>query len=86
MGTGPSPGWETNINLTVLPHFGLVTSNQFQLFMLDGNNVIDYVQFTGPNSFRDLNAELTSPDQNDPNGLWQKPASRQNGGRRPRGV
>lgn len=67
----PSPGWETNINLTVLPHFGLVTSNQFQLFMLDGNNVIDYVQFTGPNSFRDLNAELTSPDQNDPNGLWQ---------------
>ena len=39
--------------------------------MLDGTNVIDYVQFAGPNSLRDLNAELTSPDQLDPNGLWQ---------------
>ena len=55
----PPPAWETNINLTVLPHFGLVTSNRLQLFMLDGTNVIDYVQFAGPNSFRDLNAELT---------------------------
>jgi hypothetical protein len=68
------PGWETN-NLAVLPHFGLATSNQFQLFMLDGNgppyHVIDYVQFAGPNSLRDLNAELANPDLYDPNGMWQ---------------
>jgi hypothetical protein len=66
-----SPPWETNIPLTVLPHFGLVTSNRFQLFMLDGSHVIDYVQFTGPNSLRDLNAELTNPDINDQYGMWQ---------------
>jgi hypothetical protein len=66
-----SPPWETNIPLTVLPHFGLVTSNRFQLFMLDGSHVIDYVQFTGPNSLRDLNAELTNPDLNDQYGMWQ---------------
>ena len=71
------PVWETN-NLFVLPHLGLVTSNRFQLFMLDYNplynppyHVIDYVQFAGPDSLRDLNAELTNPDQFDPNGLWQ---------------
>jgi hypothetical protein len=68
-----STPWETNnnVNLTDLPHFGLVTSNQFQLFMLDGNHVIDYVQLDGPNSLRDLNAELANPDQFDPNGMWQ---------------
>ena len=71
----PPPLWETNINLTDLPHFGLATSNQLQLFMLDGINppyhVIDYVQFDGPNSLRNLNAELASPDIYDPNGMWQ---------------
>ncbi len=67
-----STPWETNnVNLTDLPHFGLVISNQFQLFMLDGNHVIDYVQLDGPNSLRDLNAELANPDQFDPNGMWQ---------------
>ena len=66
-----SPPWETNINLTDLPHLGLATSNRLQLFMLDGNHVIDYVQFAGPNSLCDLNAELATPDQFDPNGLWQ---------------
>ena len=55
----------------MLPHFGLVISNRFQLFMLDGTHVIDYVQFVGPNSLRDLNAELANPGRFDPNGLWQ---------------
>ena len=39
--------------------------------MLDGSHVIDYVQFAGPDSQRDLNAELTNPDRFDPNGMWQ---------------
>jgi hypothetical protein len=71
--------WETITNimpsLNPLPHFGLVTSNRFQLFMLDGTapnvHVIDYVQFAGPDSLRDINAELTNPDLYDPYGMWQ---------------
>ena len=39
--------------------------------MLDGNHVIDYVQFAGPDSLRDINAELANPDRFDPNGMWQ---------------
>jgi hypothetical protein len=71
-----TPPWETNILLTILPHFGLATTNRFQLFMLDqdisGNyHVIDYVQLAGPDSLRDINAELTNPDRFDSYGMWQ---------------
>ena len=45
-----------------LPHFGLLTTNRLQVVILDGTNVIDYAHFAGPNSSRDINAELRDPD------------------------
>jgi hypothetical protein len=54
-----------------LPQFGLLTTNRLQVVMLDGNHVIDYVQFAGPDSSRNLNAEIADYDPNNPNiGLW----------------
>ena len=53
-------GWESNNPILNLPQFGLLTTNQFQLVMLDLSNgiphVIDYVQFSGPSSSRNINA------------------------------
>ena len=53
-------GWESNRFTFDLPHFGLLTTNRFQLSMLDFSNglyhVIDYVHFAGPDTKRDLNA------------------------------
>ena len=69
--TVSNPAWETNLSPTVLPQFGLFTTNNIQAFILDGTNVIDYVHQGGPISVRNLNAELTNPDRNNPNGLWQ---------------
>lgn len=55
-------GWETNRTTFDLPTFGLLTTNQLQLSMLDYSNnqyhVIDYVQLDGPNKIRDLNVVL----------------------------
>jgi hypothetical protein len=52
-------GWETNIQyLPLLPQLYLVTAHRLQTYMLDGHQVIDYGQFTGPDSIRDLNAEI----------------------------
>src|SRR5664280_977817 len=42
---GANLGWETNKLDFTLPNFGLLTTNRLQVFMLDGSNVIDYVQF-----------------------------------------
>jgi hypothetical protein len=54
-----------------MPQFGLLTTNRLQVFMLDGNHVIDYVQFAGPDSSRNLNAEIADYDPSNPdNGLW----------------
>ncbi len=47
------------------PPFGLMTTNWVQAFILDGSNVIDYVQFSGPNSTRNLTAELRDPNYPD---------------------
>ncbi|MFZ0827033.1 MAG: hypothetical protein WAO02_06395 [Verrucomicrobiia bacterium] len=60
----PSNYLDTGISQ--LPHFGLLTTNRLQLFILEhdvfGNyHVIDYAHFAGPNSIRDLNAELQDP-------------------------
>jgi len=53
--------WQTNIvNLPQLPQFGLLTTNRLQTFILDGNHVIDYAHFAGPDSSRNLNAEIQS--------------------------
>ncbi len=68
-------GWETTRTTFDLPIFGLQTTNHVQLSMLDYSNnvyhVIDYVQFAGPNSSRDLNAvfQTNSFDQSYDN-MW----------------
>jgi hypothetical protein len=54
-----------------LPHFGLLTTNRLQVFILDGNHVIDYVHFTGPNSSINVNQEIADPDSTGtPAYLW----------------
>lgn len=53
-----------------LPPFGLLTTNRLRVVMLDGNHVIDYVQFAGPDSSRNLNAELADVDPTGLKGLW----------------
>ena len=49
-----------------LPQFGLSTTNQLQVFVLDGApgamHVIDYVHFTQTATNLDINAELADPD------------------------
>jgi hypothetical protein len=56
--SAPSLGWETNKTDFSIPNFGLLVTNRLQVFMLDGNHVIDYAQFAGPDSSRNLNAEF----------------------------
>ena len=55
-------GWETNKHDFTLPNFYLLMTNRLQVFMLDGSStpyhIIDYAQFAGPNSSRNLNAEF----------------------------
>ena len=58
-----SAGWQNNVTDLTLPHFGLVTTNRLQAYLLATDSaghqrVIDYVHFNGPNSQRDLNAEI----------------------------
>jgi hypothetical protein len=55
---GDNLGWETNKHDFTFPQFSLFTTNWLQVFMLDGSHVIDYVQFAGPDSSRDLNSEI----------------------------
>jgi hypothetical protein len=59
--------WETTTPLLPqLPQFGLNTTNYLQAFILDGSNVIDYVQLRGPVGSRNLNQELADPDYSGP--------------------
>ncbi len=57
-------GWETNKHDFTFPNFGLLTTNRLQVFMLDKDiraiRVIDYVQFAGPQSSHNLNAEIAT--------------------------
>ena len=70
--TSPNPLFETDIPGFPFPHFGLLTTNRLQVFMLDGNHVIDYAHFAGPESVRDLNAEFFTDDIE---GVWNTNAS-----------
>ncbi len=55
--------WEPGITVPpVLPHFLLSTTNNLQAYILDGNQVIDYVQLRGPNTTQDLNNEINDPN------------------------
>ncbi len=57
-------GWETNRFDLKFPHFGVLTTNRLQLYMLDTsgppglNHVIDYVHFAGPQPALDISAAL----------------------------
>ena len=60
--------WETNLapcELPALPPFEMITTNNLQAFILDGNNVIDYVQLCGPLDNTSVNQVLADPDYPD---------------------
>ncbi|MGO8837945.1 MAG: hypothetical protein ACLQQ0_11025 [Limisphaerales bacterium] len=68
---GMTAVYETNTPGFPFPHFGLLATNQLQVFMLDLDSngvyhVIDYAHFE-QNSSRDLNAEIFSDDMS---GVW----------------
>jgi hypothetical protein len=68
-----TPVFETNINNNFyFPHFGLLTTNRLQVFILDGNHVIDYVQVAGPDTSLDLNTNLFTDNSigNGSLGVW----------------
>jgi len=81
--------FETNIvpgtSMFPLPHFGLLTTNQLQVFILDATNgvtnVIDYAQFEQSTNL-DLNAAIfTDPSNNaaPPDGVWNTNMDVKNG-------
>ena len=49
-------------SLPPFPNFELITTNNFQGFILDNGHVIDYVQFALPVTVRKLGDELSDPD------------------------
>lgn len=63
--TSLNPGFETSANLPTtinpLPQFDLMPTNGIQAYILDGDQIIDYVHFSGPNSLRNLNDEIQDP-------------------------
>ena len=56
--------------LPQLPSFGLNSTNYLQAFILDGSNVIDYVQFANPVSNGSLNLALADPDYPEQTGIY----------------
>jgi len=48
-------GSNWNTGIFPLPQLGLAITNRLQMFILDGRNVIDYVQLAGPDSSTNLN-------------------------------
>jgi hypothetical protein len=63
VGSPTSGTFETTFPpLPPLPQFGLNTTNYLQAFILDGNNVIDYVQLRGPIGGGNLNQALADPN------------------------
>ncbi len=86
-----NPAWEIIPSIPPLPQFDLRTTNQLQAFILDttANRVVDYVQFDGPNSLRDINQELKDPDSPgaNPYYMWSTNVAGNNPGLTPsRGV
>jgi hypothetical protein len=58
---GGFPGSPWDSTLAPLPPMGLITTNWFQAYILDGNHVIDYVQLRGPIDSTNLTAALVDP-------------------------
>jgi hypothetical protein len=61
--------WETTTTLAPLPQLGLTTTNYLQAYILDGNNVIDYVQINGPTDTRQITQELAD-NATSGQGMW----------------
>jgi hypothetical protein len=57
--TVQSPAFDTVPYAYNLPQFNLMSTNGFQAYIVDGNQVLDYVQFSGPTGTRDVNAEIS---------------------------
>jgi hypothetical protein len=59
----PQLDYETNVTGFPQPHWWLTVTNNLQVFMVDeiSGRIIDYVQLRGPNSIRDLTAEILNP-------------------------
>ena len=71
VGSLTSSGFETSAApLPQLPQFGLSVTNYLQAFILDGSNVIDYVQLRGPASSGNLNWTLADPAYPDDTGIY----------------
>lgn len=63
--------WQVTVPLLPqLDQFGLLTTNYLQAFILDGSNVIDYVQLRAPVSSGNLNQALADPDYIPPNNVY----------------
>ncbi len=61
----PDPPFETGISpVPVFPKFDLRTTNYLQAYLIDRafGRIVDYVQFSGPASYRQLNEELRDPN------------------------
>ena len=64
----PSGQWQaTSPPLPQLPQFGLLITNYLQAYILDGSNVIDYVQLASPIAIGGLNQALADPNYPEPN-------------------
>jgi len=71
VGSPGASGFETTTpSLTELPQFGLQMTNFIQAYILDGNNVIDYVQLSDPLSIWNLNPALADPFYPDETGTY----------------
>ena len=90
--------YQTTVGTPPLPHFGMVTTNRLQVFILNHDavnniyHVIDYVHFDGPEGYLDINTNLAlvDPDTVNP-GVGGTPAymwstNGYNGGPTPYGV
>jgi hypothetical protein len=67
IGSATSSIWETTTPpLPQLPNFALGTTNFLQAYILDGNNVIDYVQFRDPTTTTNLGPVIADPNYINP--------------------
>ncbi len=52
--------WDST--LSPLPQLGLIVTNQLQAYIVDGTNVIDYVQLRDPIASANVNSQLNDPN------------------------
>jgi hypothetical protein len=62
--------WETPPTFAQLPPIGLAITNYLQAFVLDGNNVIDYVQLRDPINTTNLNKALADLNYPQPGNVY----------------